>query len=337
VSSPDPAPVARASWLSFVVLGAIVAAVTWAATHMPAAPAPGTSTTPASAGSSATALDHAIDDVTRVLEGRADPAIALPRVREAAKQVLAARSDDARAEALLGRVAMLLDWNWNAAEAHLTRATALAPADGRIMQWFAEFYAAKGMQPEARDTAAAAAAQSPDDAGAHTTLGFAHYLARDFDEAEASLVRAVALAPRDVRAHRLLGLTFALTERPAEALAEFERAQAIAGDTPQALADLAMARALAGDDAGARRLATRLAAAVQQAAWRAPDGIAQVYWALHDRDTAVQWLQKAYAARVPAMAFVLVDPLWVGVNDDRRVKALAAGVSAGRVEGAPEY
>ena len=67
------------------------------------------------------------------------------------------------------------------------------------------------------------------------------------------------------------------------------------------------------------------------------DGIAQVYWALHDRDTAVQWLQKAYAARVPAMAFVLVDPLWIGVNDDRRVKALAAGVSAGRVEGAPEY
>ncbi len=336
MSSPDPAPAARVSWLSFVVLAAIVAAVAWAAMRLPPA-ATGTSTAPPSAGLSATPLDRAIDDVTRVLEGRADPALTLPRVREAAKQVLAARPDDARAEALLGRVAMLLDWNWSAAESHFTRATALAPADGRIMQWFAEFYAAKGMQTEARDTAAVAAAQSPDDAGAHATLGFVHYLARDFAEAEASLVRAIALAPRDVRAHRLLGLTFALTERPAEALAEFERAQAIAGETPLVLADLAMARALTGDEAGARRLATQLAAAVQRAAWRGPDGIAQVYWALHDRDTAVQWLQKAYAARVPAMAFVLVDPLWIGVNDDRRVKALAAGVSAGRVEGAPEY
>lgn len=337
MSSPDPVPAARVSWLSFVVLAAIVAAVAWAAMRLPPAPATGASTAPSSAGLSATSLDRAIDDVTRVLEGRADPALTLPRVREAAKQVLAARPDDARAEALLGRVAMLLDWNWSAAESHFTRATALAPADGRIMQWFAEFYAAKGMQTEARDTAAVAAAQSPDDAGAHATLGFVHYLARDFAEAEASLVRAIALAPRDVRAHRLLGLTFALTERPAEALAEFERAQAIAGETPLVLADLAMARALTGDEAGARRLATQLAAAVQRAAWRGPDGIAQVYWALHDRDTAVQWLQKAYAARVPAMAFVLVDPLWIGVNDDRRVKALAAGVSAGRVEGAPEY
>ncbi|MFN7979181.1 MAG: winged helix-turn-helix domain-containing protein [Vicinamibacterales bacterium] len=279
----------------------------------------------------------ALADVQNLLamDSLADPKHAMPAAREASNRALTLDSNNAAAHAALGRTTMLFDWDWKIAVWHFERARDLAPTNANVRQWFADCYAAMGMKGEAETEARAALALLPLDLGANTTLGRVFYLAKDYDKAEAQLRKTLEIDPGYLQARRLLGLTLTLAEKHAQALPEFERAAQLAGETPNALADLAMSRAFNGDEVGARRLLTRLSDPVKQSAWVGPDGIAQVYWALNDRDTAAQWLQKAYDARVPVVAYLMTDPLWDGVRDDPRVRDMIEGIKNGKAPAAP--
>lgn len=279
----------------------------------------------------------ALADVQNLLamDSLADPKRAMPSAREASNRALTLDSSNATAHAALGRTTMLFDWDWKIAVWHFERARELAPANASVRQWFADCYAAMGMQVESEAEARAALALLPLDLAANTTLGRVFYMAKDYDRAEAQLRKTLELDPGYLAARRLLGLTLTLAGKHAQALPEFERAAQLAGETPGSLADLAMSRAFNGDEAGARRLLTRLSDPVKQSAWVGPDGIAQVYWALNDRDTAAQWLQKAYDARVPVVAYLMADPLWDGVRDDPRVGDMIEGIRTGKAPAAP--
>lgn len=279
----------------------------------------------------------ALADVQNLLamDGLADPKRSMPAAREASNRALTLDAGNAAAHAALGRTTMLFDWDWKIAVWHFERARELAPTNASVRQWFADCYAAMGMKGESEAEARAALGLLPLDLAANTTLGRVFYMAKSYDRAEAQLRRTLALDPGYLQARRLLGLTLTLAGRHAQALPEFERAAQLAGETPGSLADLAMSRAFNGDEVGARRLLTRLSDPVKQAAWVGPDGIAQVYWALNDRDTAVQWLQKAYDARVPVVAYLMADPLWDGVRDDPRVRDMIDGIRTGTAPAAP--
>jgi DNA-binding winged helix-turn-helix (wHTH) protein/tetratricopeptide (TPR) repeat protein len=279
----------------------------------------------------------ALADVHNLLamDGLADPKHSMPAAREASNRALTLDTDNAAAHAALGRTTMLFDWDWKIAVWHFERARDLAPTNAAVRQWFADCYAAMGMQVESEAEARAALALLPLDLAANTTLGRVFYMTKDYDKAEAQLRKTLELDPGYLQARRLLGLTLTLAGKHAQALPEFERAAQLAGETPNALADLAMSRAFNGDEAGARRLLTRLSDPVKQSAWVGPDGIAQVYWALNDRDTAAQWLQKAYDARVPVVAYLMADPLWDGVRDDPRVRDMIEGIRTGKAPAAP--
>lgn len=279
----------------------------------------------------------ALADVHNLLamDGLADPKHAMPAAREASNRALTLDTDNAAAHAALGRTTMLFDWDWKIAVWHFERARDLAPTNANVRQWFADCYAAMGMQVESEAEARAALALLPLDLAANTTLGRVFYMAKDYDPAEAQLRKTLEIDPGYLPARRLLGLTLTLAGKHAQALPEFERAAQLAGETPGSLADLAMSRAFNGDEAGARRLLTRLSDPVKQSAWVGPDGIAQVYWALNDRDTAAQWLQKAYDARVPVVAYLMADPLWDGVRDDPRVRDMIEGIRTGKAPAAP--
>ena len=279
----------------------------------------------------------ALADVQNLLamDSLADPRHAMPAAREASNRALTLDSGNAAAHAALGRTTMLFDWDWKIAVWHFERARELAPTNASVRQWFADCYAAMGMQVESEAEARAALALLPLDLAANTTLGRVFYMAKDYDKAEAQLRKTLELDPGYLPARRLLGLTLTLAGKHAQALPEFERAAQLAGETPGSLADLAMSRAFNGDEVGARRLLTRLSDPVKQSAWVGPDGIAQVYWALNDRDTAAQWLQKAYDARVPVVAYLMADPLWDGVRDDPRVGDMIEGIRTGKAPAAP--
>lgn len=279
----------------------------------------------------------ALADVHNLLamDGLADPKHAMPAAREASNRALTLDTDNAAAHAALGRTTMLFDWDWKIAVWHFERARDLAPTNANVRQWFADCYAAMGMQVESEAEARAALALLPLDLATNTTLGRVFYMAKDYDPAEAQLRKTLEIDPGYLPARRLLGLTLTLAGKHAQALPEFERAAQLAGETPGSLADLAMSRAFNGDEAGARRLLTRLSDPVKQSAWVGPDGIAQVYWALNDRDTAAQWLQKAYGARVPVVAYLMADPLWDGVRDDPRVRDMIEGIRTGKAPAAP--
>lgn len=268
-------------------------------------------------------------------DGLEDPKTAMPRAREAANRALTLDPGFAAAHASLGRTTMLFDWDWKIAVWHFERARTLAPNHAVGRQWFAACYAAMAMHADAEQEARAALALQPLDVGANATLGHVLYMAKRYGDAEAQLRTTLELDPGFVQARRLLGLTLVLAGKPGEALSEFERAAQLAGETPTSLADLAMARARAGDRVGARRLLTRLVGHPEPTAYVAPDGVAQVYWGLGDRNAAVEWLQKAYQARVSTVAYLMADPLWDELRDDPRVGAMIEGIKNGKAPAAP--
>lgn len=268
-------------------------------------------------------------------DGAEAPRTGMPRAREAANRALTLDPGLAQAHASLGRTTMLFDWDWAIAQWHFERARDLAPNYGLGRQWFAYCYAAMAQHAEAEREARAALALEPLSLPANTTLGYVFYSAKRYGEAQTQLRRTLELDPGYVPARRLLGLALVLDGKAQDAVTEFERATQLAGDTPAALADLAMARARAGDAPGARRLLTRLLDRQQQAEYVAPDGIAQVQWGLGDRTAAVQWLQKAYEARVSTVAYLMSDPLWDDLRGDPAVAAMIEGIRTGKAPAAP--
>lgn len=268
-------------------------------------------------------------------DGVDDPRVAMPRSREAANRALTLDPGLATAHASLGRTTMLFDWDWAIAVWHFERARDLAPGYGIGRQWFASCYSAMALHAEAEREARAALALEPLSLPANTTLGYVLYMAKRYADAQAQLRRTLELDPGFAQARRVLGLALVLDGRPAEAIAEFERAAQLTAEAPASLADLAMARARTGDGAGARRLLTQLLDRQQRAEFVAPDGIAQVYWGLGEREAAVQWLQRAFEARVPAVAYLMADPLWDDLRGDPAVGAMIEGIKNGKAPAAP--
>ncbi len=268
-------------------------------------------------------------------DGAAAPREAMPKAREAGNRALTLDPTLAPAHASLGRTTMLFDWDWAIAVWHFERARELAPNYGVGRQWFAYCYSAMAQHAEAEREARAALALEPLSLPANTTLGYVFYAAKRYGDAEAQLRRTLELDPGFVPARRVLGLALVLAGKPAEAIPVLERAAQLAGETPASLADLAMARARSGDAAGAKRLLTRLLDRQQQAEYVAPDGIAQVHLGLGDRAGAVQWLQRAFEARVATVAYLMSDPLWDELRGEPAVTAMIEGIRTGKAPAAP--
>lgn len=126
----------------------------------------------------------ALADVHNLLamDGLADPKRSMPAAREASNRALTLDTDNAAAHAALGRTTMLFDWDWKIAVWHFERARDLAPTNASVRQWFADCYAAMGMQVESEAEARAALALLPLDLAANTTLGRVFYLAKYYDQ-----------------------------------------------------------------------------------------------------------------------------------------------------------
>jgi len=83
------------------------------------------------------------------------------RGREAAEKALSLDPDLAPAHTALGLVAEVCDWEWKAAEQHLTRAIELNPGDAYAHLWYAQFLETMGRRSDAAAEARIASELDP--------------------------------------------------------------------------------------------------------------------------------------------------------------------------------
>jgi adenylate cyclase len=220
--------------------------------------------------------------------------------REAGARALALDSTVADNHRAMARVLYWFDFNWDAADAHLKKARALAPSSASISEQSAQLALAMGHLADA--LAHANLAVSLDPLGtAYRELGAAYHRLGELDHAAAAYRRLIELHPTKAGGRFRYGLVLLSQHQPQAALEQFE------GDQPWYQA-AGVALAL---DALGRHAEADSALASAELNWG--NGMAYqisyVYAAKGDADQAVAWLERAYRQRDAGLLAIAHDPM----------------------------
>ena len=225
--------------------------------------------------------------------------------------------DDTLAEAhtSLGMIAMLQEWDWNAAERELKRAIALNPNDVDAHHWYSHYLIYLGRFEESLVESERALALDPLDVGMNYHLGFHYFNAHQYDQAIAQLQKALDMNPNHSDAHSVLGLVYEQKGRYQEAIAEMQKNKELGGVDQRGC--IGHIYASSGQRGDAQKLLDQL----QEDAKHknvSPCNIARIYEGLGQKDQAFAWLEKAYAERDSNITNLKVDPEFDSLHSDPR-------------------
>ena len=205
------------------------------------------------------------------------------------------------------------DWDWAAADKEFRRALELNANSLEACGCYTAFLATTGRFPEAFAMAERSVRIDPFSSEARALHGIALYLARRYEEAVSFAQSAADLNPQNYDAYLTLEWAYEATGKPKDALSAVDR------DLFRDTAPLAWAYALLGQRSEALSVLGRVVKSDSD-----PQGIAQVYFALGDRDNGFKWLTRAFDERQNFLSALKFDPAFDNVRDDPRLRALVA-------------
>ncbi len=256
--------------------------------------------------------------------GALDPDQAYPAARDAARQALAIE-EQADARLVLGRVLLVYDWNWRAAEQEIRRGLELLPHSSTAWSLLARFHSARGDHAEALRAAKHAEAIDPSSLAALEESAFSHYRARRFDEAARRFRRLAERRPEEAH-HRLFAI-HRLAGRHAEAVGEAAEVMRLAGVPPATIEGL---RRRGPQPAEAAYLRGTLDYLQREAGRQrvSPERFALLWAALGEPGEALGWLSRAADERSPELVTTLQDPVLDPLRRDPRFVDLARRVGS---------
>jgi DNA-binding winged helix-turn-helix (wHTH) protein/TolB-like protein/Flp pilus assembly protein TadD len=264
-----------------------------------------------------------ISDAMRslVLSNDAPPAEMAPRAKETAGRAIELAPDLAEANCARGLVALWFDWDWPAAENHLSRAVVLAPNNAEAHLYLAHLYSNLGRKPEALKHARRASELNPVSPliGALEGMFLSHQ--RQHEAAVRRGEKAVTLDPNFWLSHHLLANSLVDAGQYEAALLESAEAKRLS--PLQTLSDtfsaIALARLGRADEA---RAILQLLAATARDTYVPPSHFAMIETALGNRDKAFEHLDSALSIRDARLTLLKVDPKWDGLRSDPRFQAV---------------
>ena len=238
---------------------------------------------------------------------------------EAARKALAIDDRSAEAHAALGWLYLYKDWNWDQSERAYQRALALDPTSADIHALYGESLATRRRFDEAIAEVRKGAALDPLSSRITVSLGFLLSNAERYDEAIQILKQAAELDP-DFTLPRLdLARAYRLAGMADLAIAESRR-MLDSGD-PLGPAFLAAAYGRAGRKAEAMPLLQKMIAKARQSTGESFK-VALVYASMNERDSTLEWLEKAFAEHDTFLPWLNADPDFDPLRSDPRFTAL---------------
>jgi len=250
----------------------------------------------------------ALSNLTATIEG-------FRKARNDAERALALDPTLATAYLVLARAQIDCDWDWEAADASVTKAAALEPSNSEVFGIHAYLSRVLGNLDEAIKFKQQAVALDPLRTDSHASLGYMLYVAGRYDEAQAELKKALDLNPQAAFVHLNLGRILIAEGKPQQALAEIEK-EALDGGrvTGQVMAYHALGRQQDSNTA----LTDLIAKHDTDWAYQ----IAEVYAFRGESDKSFEWLERAYKQRDPGLPSIKTDPLFKSLRHDPRYTAL---------------
>lgn len=248
----------------------------------------------------------------------------LPIVERAAARALALDSTLADAHAARGQLYKNLG-RWADAEQALRRAIAADSTYASAHQWLGELYACVGRPADAVAAMQAAARIDPMSPIVTGELGYLHALAGQHDSAAAVGRRAIDLAPGLWTGYAFLGSSYLWAGDAAKAVQPLEEAMRLAPQNPFGGVRVA-ALAAAGERARAEPLLRELEAA-GRAGRASPTSVAIGLVSLGERAAALDWLERAQAARDGMLYSAPLNVSWFApIWEEPRFRAVRAAM-----------
>ena len=266
------------------------------------------------------ALADCLNQLGTVMLGQGSPRLLRPRAAAAAIRALQIDPASAEAHAALG-YAWHYDWRFVDAERELRRAIELNPNYPMAHLWYANLLMSRLRLKEAVDHAFAARELDPFSLIVNTNVAWVLTRAGRLDEAIAQGEQTLALDSTYVQARWRLADALASSRRFPEAIAQGERLVAEMDSAPPALLLLATIEAHAGRRDRAL-VHLRLARARAGTGYLPPAPVAEAFAAINEVDSAMTWLDKAFAERSNAMVYLSHDAFMPELHRDPRFHAL---------------
>ena len=238
-----------------------------------------------------------------------------PKARAAAMKALELDETVAEAHLTLADVKKGYDWDWVGAEAAYKRALELNPSYSMAHALYADYLSKMRRHEEAIAEARQARKLDPISVHTNVVLGMTLYRARRYDEAMGACQKALELDPNDPYALWFQALADEQKHQLPEAIAKLKKAVSLSG-APLFRALMANAYALAGERSKALNVLDELKV-LSKRGYVSPLDFAVVYTGLGDRDSAFQWLEKAYQERTMRIQ-ELPEPLFDSLRSDPR-------------------
>ncbi|MGH9628595.1 MAG: tetratricopeptide repeat protein, partial [Bryobacteraceae bacterium] len=252
------------------------------------------------------------------------------KARSAAFRALQINPQLAEAEASLGLIRSLHDWEWMEAEKHFRRSMDLNPGYASAAHWFAlDHLALLGRFEEAADIIDGACHLDPLSPILREGRGYVAMLAGHYGKALEHFREVVEMDQYFYKGYTSMGRLYIQKKMYPEAIAKLEKGRSLAGDIPTLLAALGQAHGLAGNEMEARRLLARLAEISEQR-YVPSTCFAIVQIGLGENAKALDYLETGCAQHELPMAALKVHPVYDSLRSERRFTGLITRIGLDR-------
>jgi tetratricopeptide (TPR) repeat protein len=244
-----------------------------------------------------------------------------PQAKATALKAVELDNTLAAAHASLAMVAMHYEWNWTDARKEFEQSIALNPNDSSVRVWYATHLAAMGHFDEAIAEGHRAEELDPLSPSVNTTVSRILYWNRDYDRAISGFDKVIEQYPNFAGAHIRCGVAFLAKHDPHDAILQFEEARRISGGGPYLDGLVGYAQALSGDSHSARETLNNLLRR-SRIQYVPAFSVAMVYIGLAERESALEWLERAYQDHSSYMVYAKTDALLDPVRSEPRFSSL---------------
>ena len=263
------------------------------------------------------------------------PKEAMPLALDATQKALSIDDQLAEAHTSLAKIKLSYAWDWPGAEAEFRQAIQLNPGYATAHQWYGVYLSEMGRHDESIRERTTAQELDPLSLSIATGLGRALFWARRYDESIQRLQAALPNDPNYSDTYWSLGLAYEQKRMYPEAIAAFQKAldlsksAEVAEGKPEMLACLGHAYAIAGKQGEAKAAIEKLMQVTAGKTYVSSYGVSLIYVALGDKDSAFQWLERAYQERDENFIHLKVDPRLDPIRSDSRFQELLRRVNLG--------
>ena len=227
-------------------------------------------------------------------------------------------SESPEAHTVLADVEYFCEWNWAGAEREVERAIELNPNLAQAHSSRSRYLLTMGKPEEMLEETRRAVELDPLSFRIRWDRWIALYMVGRYDEALEQCRKIQELNPNLDLGYLYCGDVYVQKGNLTEAIQEFEKAVDLTGGkNPRTTAHLAYAYALAGRRNDAQKLLADLNNISKQHPVH-PDLFALVYVGMGQKETAIDWLEKAYQVRARDLLDIRYDPQFAGLRTDPR-------------------